>query len=69
MYLHEKADYELLRKELDIEWVKYLSDTTNIEEMWNKFKSKLKNVPTRKIRNLIQYRKRTNENLPMNKKL
>ena len=64
----------MLRKELDIDWVQYLSDATNIEEMWNNFKSKLcvatdKSVPTRKIRNFIQYRKRTNENLPMNKKL
>lgn len=26
---------------MDIDWVNYLSATTNIEGMWNKFKSKL----------------------------
>lgn len=74
MYLYEKADYDLPRKELDIDWMNYLSETANIEEMWNKFRSKLygaiaKSVPTRKMGNLYQSRKRTNKNLPMNKKL
>ncbi|MPC38444.1 hypothetical protein E2C01_031951 [Portunus trituberculatus] len=53
--------------ELDIDWVNYLSNVTNIEEMWNKFKSKLnaatdKSVPTRMIGNSNYCRKKTNEN-------
>lgn len=72
IYLYEKANYELLRRELEIDWKEYLSDASNIEEMWSKFKSKLhvaieKSVPTRRTGNFKQYRKRTNENLPMNK--
>lgn len=74
MYLYDKADYELLRKELNLDWRNYLSEAANIEEMWDRFKTKLrsaisKSVPTREMGNKNQFRKRTNNNLPMNRKL
>ncbi|XP_076058263.1 uncharacterized protein LOC143035280 [Oratosquilla oratoria] len=73
VYLFEKADYCKLNGMLNINWDEYL-DTDDIEDMWCTFNSKLqesidKCIPRRELKNNGELRKRTNHNLPMNRKL
>lgn len=72
--MYEKADYELLRRELDINWLEYLSDKVDMESMWAEFKQELQlaidiSVPKRMVGVPGRRRKRANEKLPMNRKL
>ncbi|KAG7165925.1 hypothetical protein Hamer_G011833 [Homarus americanus] len=72
--MYEKADYLLMKQRLTMDWIQYLSLEPDIESKWNKFKGKFQAVidecvPKKIIRGLRVSRKRTNEKLPMNKKL
>ncbi|KAG7153996.1 putative Endonuclease-reverse transcriptase-containing protein 11, partial [Homarus americanus] len=74
VYMYEKADYLLMKQRLTMDWIQYLSLEPDIESKWNKFKGKFQAVidecvPKKIIRGLRVSRKRTNEKLPMNKKL
>lgn len=67
------ANYQLMKRRLDIDWTQYLPQDSNTEQRWRKFISKLQEVVEEcvlKIQvNARKIRKRTNENLPMNRKL
>ncbi|KAG7161598.1 putative Endonuclease-reverse transcriptase-containing protein 12 [Homarus americanus] len=74
VYMYEKADYLLMKQWLTMDWIQYLSLEPDIESKWNKFKGKFQAVidecvPKKIIRGLRVSRKRTNEKLPMNRKL
>ena len=73
VYLYEKADYELMRQKLNINWKEYLGEG-NIEDKWRRFLEKLNEVikecvPVKVISDKTKARKRTNKDLPMNRKL
>ena len=73
VYIYEKADYELLRQKLNIDWKEYLKEGT-IEEKWLRFRAKYEEVikecvPMREYKDKTNMRKRTNKYLPMNRKL
>ncbi|KAG7173309.1 putative Endonuclease-reverse transcriptase-containing protein 10, partial [Homarus americanus] len=74
VYMYEKADYLLMKQRLTMDRIQYLSLKPDIESKWNKFKRKFQAVidecvPKKVIRGLRVSRKRTNEKLPMNRKL
>ncbi|XP_076039000.1 uncharacterized protein LOC143024116 [Oratosquilla oratoria] len=73
IYMYEKADYQLMKERLGIDWNQYLQDL-GTEEMWKKFTNKLHEVieecvPRKHIRAVNKNSTRKNENLPMTRKL
>ncbi|KAK4325207.1 hypothetical protein Pmani_004167 [Petrolisthes manimaculis] len=73
VFIYEKANYDLMRQKLDIDWTEYLEEG-DMESKWNKFKTKLEEVisecvPVKVIRCCENRKRRTNEKLPMNRKL
>lgn len=74
IYLYEKANYQLMRQRMNVDWTQYLSEELNTEEKWNKMLAKLREiveecVPKKQYKGQNKIRQRTNENLPMNRKL
>lgn len=74
VYMYEKADYELLkRKLLEINWSDFLGPELNTEQKWKKFIRKLQECIDECVPKIYigtkALRKRTNENLPMSRKL
>ena len=73
IFMYEKADYELMKRKLDIDWLQYLGQDSDTEEKWTKFRIKMHEVTEecipKKLVGINRTRKRTNENLPMNRKL
>ena len=73
MYLYEKADYDLMRQKLNINWKEYLGEG-DIEDKWRKFLTKLEEiikecVPVKVFNDKTKLRRRTNKDLPLNRKL
>ena len=73
VYLFEKADYELMRQKLNINWKEYLGEGS-IEEKWRRFLRKINEiikecVPIKVINEKTKTKKRTNKELPINRKL
>ena len=73
VYIYEKADYELMRQKLSINWKEYLGEGS-IEDKWKRFLKKLNEiikecVPIKVIDKKTNARKRTNKELPINRKL
>lgn len=73
-YMYEKADYNRMKRSLDIDWEHYLPAYLSTDQKWRKFVVKLKEViddcvPKRKFIGRQNMRKRTNYNLPMSRKL
>lgn len=73
-YMYEKADYHRMKRSLDIDWDQYLPAHLPTEQKWRKFITKLREViddcvPKRKFRGRQIMRKRTNNNLPMSRRL
>lgn len=71
--MYKNADYELLRQKLNTVWREYLKEGIT-EEKWLKFKTDFRDVikecaPVREYKDKLIIRKRTNKDLPMNKKL
>lgn len=74
IYLYEKADYAAMRKKLNINWKNFLDEEGTIDEKWNKFSRKLKQVineyiPKKELNTKETTRKIMNDKLPMNRKL
>lgn len=74
IHMYEKANYQLMRQKLNIDWKDYLSSEDTMEGKWNKFKNKMQAtidecVPKKTLGELRKGRKRLNETLPMNRKL
>ena len=74
-FMYEKADYELMKRKLEIYWLQYLGQDSDTEEKWIKFRIKMHEVteeyrpiPKKQV-GVNRTRKRTNEDLPMNRKL
>lgn len=44
MFIYEKADYQLMKRKLDIDWIQYLGQDSTTEEKWSKFRNKLHEV-------------------------
>ena len=73
VYKHEKANYLLMKQRFNMDWTDFLDAETNTETKWTRFKNKshrviLECVPKKEFKHLCNKR-RTNENLPMNRKL
>ena len=73
MYLYEKADYDLMRQKLNINWKEYLGEG-DVEDKWRKFLTKLEEiikecVPVKVFKDKTKMRRRTNKDLPINRKL
>ncbi|XP_068213298.1 uncharacterized protein [Palaemon carinicauda] len=73
VYMFEQADYDMLRIKLDIDWGTFL-DGGHMETKWIRFKAKIKEVtkdcvPIKAVKTNSSPRKRTNKELPMDKKL
>ncbi len=74
VYMYEKADYQLMKQHLDLDWKQYLPQEVNTENKWRKFITKLHEVieaciPKKCLGSVTKTRRRTNENLVMNNKL
>ena len=73
VYMYEKADYNLMKQRLKIDWAQYLTQDLNTENKWKKFIDKLnivieECVPVKAAKvGMNKCRKRLNENLPMNR--
>ena len=69
--IYEKADYQLMKTRLNIDWTHYLSPDLDAERKWVKFSNKMREVieDCVPMKMSSRKRKRTNEHLPMNKKL
>ena len=44
IYMYEKADYQQMKRRLDVDWTQYLPQDLNTEQKWRKFISKLQEV-------------------------
>ena len=71
--MYDRADYEKLREYLNIDWEDYLAGGT-IEDKWQKFKDRMikaieECVPIKYVGVGVEPRRRTNNTLPMNRKL
>ena len=73
VFIYEKADYEMMERKLDIDWLQFFGQDSNTEDKWIKFRSKMQEVaeeciPKKQV-GKKKTRKRTNECMPMNRKL
>lgn len=73
VYMYDRVDYKLLRQCLDMNWKQYL-EGEDADGMWRKIRGKLESVisicvPEREYKDKGKLRKRTNPELPMNRKL
>lgn len=72
--MYETGNYLLMKKRRNIDWPNFLDAETDTETKWTKFKTNLQDtindgIPKRQFRHMYNKRKRTNENLPVNRKL
>lgn len=72
VFLYEKGNYSQMKDKLNIDWNNFLN-TSDVDEMWNKFTTKMQEViseciPCRVIKER-KSRKNINSDLPMNRKL
>ncbi|KAK4311280.1 hypothetical protein Pmani_001785 [Petrolisthes manimaculis] len=73
IYLYEKADYPKMRRLLDVDLEQIMSQSLSTDEKWKVLRDKLSSIieecVPKRIMDRRKKRKRTNEDLPMNRKL